>query len=53
MAPKKPIKKAAFPRVVESATDENLGPEALYAALDLGTNSCRMLIAQQKVLSFM
>ena len=25
MAPKKPIKKAAFPRVVESAIDENSG----------------------------
>ena len=48
MAPKKPIKKVAFPHVVESAIDENLGPEALYAALDLGTNSCRMLIAQPK-----
>ena len=45
-------KKAAFPRVVESAIDENSGPEALYAALDLGTNSCRMLIAQPKGAQF-
>ena len=52
MAPKKPIKKAAFPRVVESAIDENSEPEALYAALDLGTNSCRMLIAQPKGAQF-
>ena len=52
MTPKKPIEKAAFPRVVESAIETNLGPEALYAALDLGTNSCRMLIAQPKGAQF-
>ena len=46
MAPKKPIEKATFPHVVESAVENGSGPEALYAALDLGTNSCRMLIAQ-------
>ena len=48
MAPKKPLEKAAFPLVVESSIDKNSVPEALYAALDLGTNSCRMLIAQPK-----
>ena len=52
MAPKKPIEKAAFPGVVESAFDNKLVPEALYAALDLGTNSCRMLIAQPKGAQF-
>ena len=52
MTPKKPIKKASFPRVVESAIDENSESEALYAALDLGTNSCRMLIAQPKGAQF-
>ena len=52
MAPKKPIKKAAFPHVVESAIDDNSEPDALYAALDLGTNSCRMLIAQPKGAQF-
>ena len=38
--------------MVESAIDENSEPEALYAALDLGTNSCRMLIAQPKGAQF-
>ena len=52
MAPKKPIENAAFPLVVESSIDKNSGPEALYAALDLGTNSCRMLIAQPKGAQF-
>ena len=52
MAPKKPIEKATFPHVVESAIENGSGPEALYAALDLGTNSCRMLIAHRKALSF-
>ena len=52
MAPKKPIENVAFPLVVESSIDKNLGPEALYAALDLGTNSCRMLIAQPKGAQF-
>ena len=52
MAPKKPVEKAAFPLVVESSIDKNLVPEALYAALDLGTNSCRMLIAQPKGAQF-
>ena len=52
MAPKKPIEKATFPHVVESANENGSGPEALYAALDLGTNSCRMLIAQPKGAQF-
>ena len=52
MAPKTPIEKVAFPRVVESDIDKKMMPEALYAALDLGTNSCRMLIAQPKGAEF-
>jgi exopolyphosphatase/guanosine-5'-triphosphate,3'-diphosphate pyrophosphatase len=52
MAPKTPIEKVAFPRVVESDIDKKMMPEALYAALDLGTNSCRMLIAQPKGAQF-
>ncbi len=52
MAPKEPIEKATFPHVVESAIENGSGPEALYAALDLGTNSCRMLIAQPKGAQF-
>ena len=35
-------------RVTESSPPLKPGPGPLYAALDLGTNSCRMLIAQPK-----
>ncbi len=35
-----------FPRPVRSASEAPADPADLYAALDLGTNSCRMLIAQ-------
>ncbi len=35
-----------FPKPVEPAQNETPDPTELYAALDLGTNSCRMLIAQ-------
>lgn len=48
MAPKRPKGAGAFPRAVESPAPERPDPDALYAALDLGTNSCRMLIAQPK-----
>ncbi|GAA4229584.1 Ppx/GppA phosphatase family protein [Sagittula marina] len=48
MAPKRPKAAGAFPRPVESLAPINPDPNALYAALDLGTNSCRMLIAQPK-----
>ena len=34
MAPKTPVQKVAFPRVVESDIDKKMMPEALYAALD-------------------
>ena len=48
MAPTRPKGAGAFPRAVESPAPERPDPDALYAALDLGTNSCRMLIAQPK-----
>lgn len=48
MAPKRSKGAGAFPRPVETTVPARPDPEALYAALDLGTNSCRMLIAQPK-----
>ncbi|MEP4195935.1 MAG: Ppx/GppA phosphatase family protein [Aliishimia sp.] len=48
MAPRRPKGAAAFPRPVESPAPKPPDPAELYAALDLGTNSCRMLIAQPK-----
>ena len=48
MAPKRPSGAGAFPKPVESLAPATPDPAELYAALDLGTNSCRMLIAQPK-----
>jgi exopolyphosphatase/guanosine-5'-triphosphate,3'-diphosphate pyrophosphatase len=48
MTPKRPDGAGAFPIPVESPAPKPSDPAALYAALDLGTNSCRMLIAQPK-----
>jgi exopolyphosphatase / guanosine-5'-triphosphate,3'-diphosphate pyrophosphatase len=48
MAPKRSDGAGAFPKAVESPAPVPPDPAALYAALDLGTNSCRMLIAQPK-----
>jgi len=48
MAPKRPKGAGAFPKPVESPAPQRPDPSELYAALDLGTNSCRMLIAQPK-----
>ncbi|MGH1465435.1 MAG: Ppx/GppA phosphatase family protein [Cognatishimia sp.] len=48
MAPKRPKGAGAFPKPVESSAPTKPDPSELYAALDLGTNSCRMLIAQPK-----
>ena len=48
MAPRRSKGARAFPRAVETAAPARPDPDALYAALDLGTNSCRMLIAQPK-----
>lgn len=46
MAPRRPLGAGAFPRSVEPPSAARPDPAQLYAALDLGTNSCRMLIAQ-------
>lgn len=53
MTPERPIGEDAFPAAdeiapVEPATPQQADPAPLYAALDLGTNSCRMLIAEPK-----
>ncbi|KAA2316949.1 Ppx/GppA family phosphatase [Pseudooceanicola sediminis] len=48
MAPRRPKGAGAFPKPVESPAPQTPDPSELYAALDLGTNSCRMLIAQPK-----
>lgn len=52
MAPKRPEGAGAFPIPVESPAPNPPDPTALYGALDLGTNSCRMLIAQPKGCQF-
>ena len=48
MAPRRPRSAGAFPKkkVEHPATKPRAEPGELYAALDLGTNSCRMLIAR-------
>lgn len=47
MTPKRPAGADAIPSIaVEPSDARNLDPATLYAALDLGTNSCRMLIAR-------
>lgn len=48
MAPKRPNGAGAFPKAVATPAPVKPDPAELYAALDLGTNSCRMLIAQPK-----
>lgn len=48
MAPKRPTGVGAFPKAVEHPAPTPPDLDTLYAALDLGTNSCRMLIAQPK-----
>ncbi len=48
MAPKRPKGAGAFPKAVATPAPSQPDPSELYAALDLGTNSCRMLIAQPK-----
>ncbi len=48
MAPRRSAGAGAFPQAVESPAPVPPDPAKLYAALDLGTNSCRMLIAQPK-----
>jgi exopolyphosphatase/guanosine-5'-triphosphate,3'-diphosphate pyrophosphatase len=46
MAPRRPVGAGAFPLAVEPPGTQSADPAELYAALDLGTNSCRMLIAR-------
>jgi exopolyphosphatase/guanosine-5'-triphosphate,3'-diphosphate pyrophosphatase len=46
MAPKRPVGAGAIPQPVERPALIRPEPPPLYAALDLGTNSCRMLIAR-------
>lgn len=46
MAPRRPVGAGAFPKTVESPALTRPDAPPLYAALDLGTNSCRMLIAR-------
>ena len=48
MPPKRRSGVGRLPRKVEPVASETPDPAELYAALDLGTNSCRMLIAQPK-----
>ncbi len=48
MAPRRSRGAGAFPKPVEPSASIPPDPVTLYAALDLGTNSCRMLIAQPK-----
>lgn len=48
MPPKRPVGADAFPKPVETPAPPSPDPSELYAALDLGTNSCRMLVAQPK-----
>ncbi len=53
MTPERPMGADAFPTSdvppsVEPFSTQTTDPALLYAALDLGTNSCRMLIAQPR-----
>lgn len=48
MAPRRPRSAGAFPKPVERPATQPAESGELYAALDLGTNSCRMLIARPK-----
>ena len=52
MAPKRPTGAGVYPRPVDDPAPQPPDPADLYAALDLGTNSCRMLIAQPKGAQF-
>ncbi|MGO4855002.1 Ppx/GppA phosphatase family protein [Phaeovulum sp. W22_SRMD_FR3] len=46
MAPRRSAGAGAFPKAVEPLVTRSAEQGELYAALDLGTNSCRMLIAR-------
>ena len=42
------VGEGSLPRAVEPSPPQDPDGPALYAALDLGTNSCRMLIAEPR-----
>ena len=48
MTPKRPRGADRFPIKVEPSAPGQADPAALYAALVLGTHSCRLLIANPK-----
>ncbi|MEM8630269.1 MAG: Ppx/GppA phosphatase family protein [Pseudomonadota bacterium] len=52
MTPERPIGAGASLTAVDTPAPQRPGPASLYGALDLGTNSCRMLIAQPKGTQF-
>jgi exopolyphosphatase/guanosine-5'-triphosphate,3'-diphosphate pyrophosphatase len=52
MAPRRSEGAGALPDAVEPPAPHLPDPAELYAALDLGTNSCRMLIAQPRGAQF-
>lgn len=52
MTPKRPNGAGALPDAVEPPAPIHTDSVPLYAALDLGTNSCRMLIARPKGAQF-
>ena len=52
MTPQRPRSADAIPKAVESTAGLKAQVQPLYAALDLGTNSCRMLIAQPEGAQF-
>jgi exopolyphosphatase/guanosine-5'-triphosphate,3'-diphosphate pyrophosphatase len=52
MTPQRPRSADAIPKAVESTAGLKAQVQTLYAALDLGTNSCRMLIAQPEGAQF-
>ncbi len=52
MASRRPTSAATYPRPAPAPAHPRPDTDALYAALDLGTNSCRMLVAQPKGAQF-
>lgn len=52
MTPKRPNGAGAIPEAVDTPAPSKPQSEPLYAALDLGTNSCRMLVARPKGAQF-
>ncbi|MEO1796360.1 MAG: Ppx/GppA family phosphatase, partial [Pseudomonadota bacterium] len=52
MAPQRSGDGSAHPETVEAAASPKAKGSPLYAALDLGTNSCRMLIARPSLKGF-